>query len=500
MKLGRKEQAETPYFSALKNYVDQKIVPFDVPGHKMGSLNNELKDMIGEAVFKMDVNQPRGLDTLSHPTGVIKKAEVLMAEAFCADKAYFLVNGTTVGILTMMMAAVKAKEKIIMPRNVHKSAISALVISGAVPVFIEPHIDDELGIANGISLDSLRKAIKDHPDAKAVFIINPTYFGVTSDIVRIVKLAHEHNMAVLVDEAHGSHFQFSRKMPRSAMSAGADVSSMSIHKTGGSLTQSSLLLLKNHGRVSRAKIEAVLNMLQTTSPSAVLMASLDVARKELFFNGKKYLDNALELANQARMRLNKIKGIRAIKKEDIKNAYNYDYDETKLIIKVNGLGLSGFEVFALLRDQYHIQLELSETYVLLAVIGIGSSQEHVDQLVFALREISDLHYGKKPTYRVKKFVYGYPPMVVRPRVAYHAARKDMKITESVGQIARETIMIYPPGIPLVIPGELVTKEFVQMIKLYQRLDSNIISEVGKKRISVIDQCNWEKRSDYEDGE
>lgn len=497
--MGKKEQLETPYFTALKKYMFENNVPFDVPGHKMGSLASEFKDLAGENLMKMDINQPRGMDTLSHPVGVIKKAEALMAEAFSADRAYFLVNGTTVGILTMIMAAVKANEKIIMPRNVHKSAISALVISGAIPIFIEPHISDDLGIANGISLESLKKAIAENPDAKAVFIINPTYFGIASDIVKIVKLVHDNDMAVLVDEAHGSHFQFSRKMPRAAMSAGADIASLSLHKTGGSLTQSSILLLKNQGRVSKSKVEAVLNMLQTTSPSAILMASLDVARKELYLNGKEYIDRAIELANQARVRINKIKGLHAIKPEELRNTINRDCDETKLIIKVNGLGLSGFEVFALLKDKYKIQLELSETYVVLAVIGIGSTQEHIHQLVDALSDISHHYYGKKPVYRVKKFAYGYPPMIVRPRTAYHAARKDMKITESVGQISRETIMIYPPGIPLLIPGELVTKEFVQMIKLYERLDSKIISELGKKRISIIDQEKWEKGRD-EDNE
>jgi lysine decarboxylase len=494
------EQKQTPYFTALKQYMQEQNIPFDVPGHKMGRLDTEFKELVGDTLMQMDVNQPRGMDTLSHPLGSLKKAEALMADAFGADKAYFLVNGTTVGILTMIMAAVKAQEKIIMPRNVHKSAISALVISGAVPVFVEPHISDDLGIANAVSYENMKKAIEDNPDAKAVFIINPTYFGVTGDLVKMVKLAHEYNIAVLVDEAHGSHFQFSRKMPRSAMSAGADISSMSLHKTGGSLTQSSALLLKNHGRVPKSRIEAVLNMLQTTSPNAILMASLDVARKELYLHGREYINRAIELAEQARHRINRIKGLKAIKKVDLVNESNKDYDETKLIIKVNGLGMSGFDVFALLKDTYHIQLELSETYVVLAVIGIGTTQAHIDALISALQAISLQHYGKKPTYRVKKFNYGYPPMIVRPRVAYHAARKDMKITESIGQIARETIMIYPPGIPLVIPGELVTKEFVQMIQLYARLDSKIISEVGNKRISVIDQEKWEKRSDYDDAD
>ena len=230
---------KTPYFTALKEFANRDINPLDVPGHKRGRIKNELSDEIGTEVYLYDVNAPKGLDNLSRPQGVIREAQNLMADAFKADKAYFLLNGTTQGIVTMLLTVVRAHEKIILPRNTHKSIISGLILSGAVPVFLPTVIDEDLGISNGYTIDNLRKTIDENPEAKAVFVINTTYFGACTDLKAVVEIAHDNNMLVLVDEAHGGHLSFHDKLPIGAMEAGADMSAVSFHKTLGSLTQTS---------------------------------------------------------------------------------------------------------------------------------------------------------------------------------------------------------------------------------------------------------------------
>src|SRR5690606_31189058 len=300
------DQSKTPFFDKIKAYGMSDTTPLDVPGHKLGAINNEFREFLGSNVFRLDANAPRGLDNLAKPKGVLKEAQALAADAFGADHAYFLINGTSQGIITMIMTACRAKEKIIIPRNVHKSAINGLILSGAMPIFMKPHIDSELGIANGINIAELKETIEENPDAKAVFVINPTYFGVTSNLKEVVKLAHDHNMLVLVDEAHGAHFGFSEKLPVSAMEAGADMSACSIHKTVGSLTQSSMLLVKGD-RVNVNLIQSTLNILQSTSPSSLLMASLDTTRSYMALNRSEKLKELIALAKYARGRINRIK-------------------------------------------------------------------------------------------------------------------------------------------------------------------------------------------------
>lgn len=239
-----KRQEHTPLLDAIKKYVESEPVPFDVPGHKMGSLKTELSDYAGEMLYRLDINAPIGLDNLYHPNGVIKEAEDLFAEAFGADEAIFSVNGTTGGIMTMIVGIIDAKDKIILPRNVHKSVINALILSGGIPIFVAPDVDQDTGIANGVPTENYVKAMDENPDTKAIFVINPTYFGITSDLKAICEEAHKRGIIVIVDEAHGAHLHFNDSMPLSAMEAGADISSLSVHKTGGSLTQSSVILVK----------------------------------------------------------------------------------------------------------------------------------------------------------------------------------------------------------------------------------------------------------------
>lgn len=490
-------QKLTPFFTKLKAYGLSDVVPFDVPGHKLGRLPNDFTDFTGVNTYLLDANAPRGLDTLSKPTGVIKEAEALTAEAFGADHAFFLTNGTTAGIIAMIMATCRANEKIILPRNVHKSVINALIFSGAVPIFVKPDIDNHLGIANGLSFTMMKKAIDDNPDAVAVLVINPTYFGVTSDLEAIVEYAHEKDMMVLADEAHGSQLYFSDLLPIGAITAGADISATSMHKTGVSLTQSSILLTKGN-RVDLNKIQSTLNMIHSTSPSALLMASLDVARKQMYFEAKSHIARVLELKKEAVIKLNSIKGISVLEESYAQERGFTDFDHTKLVIKVSELGINGFEVYRMLKDRFNIQLELAETYLVLGILTMATEKSDLDRLYDALKILSFESYEQNESLKKIKFNYSFPESFVRPRVAYHAPHKVIELKDAVNEVSAESIMIYPPGIPMLIPGEIISEQFLEDIEVYQENGSIIFSEVGKGYIKVIDKENWEKLEAYID--
>ena len=480
---------KTPFFSALKKYGESNVVPLDVPGHKLGRVENDLIKYVGKKTYLLDANSPIGLDHLNKPTGVILQAENLMADACHADKSYFLTNGTTTGILAMIMSVCKAKDKIILPRNVHKSVINGLILSGAIPVFIKPNIDQDLGIANDISYENVEAAIKQNPDATALFVINPTYFGVVSDLKRITKLAHDNDIIVMTDEAHGAQYYFSPKLPMSGMEAGVDISASSMHKTAGSFTQSSIILTQGK-RINHQRLRATLNLLQSTSPSSLLMASIDVARKTMVFKGQAKIDKMLKIANAFRNKLKNVPGIKVIDKEYIKDKGCFGYDESKLIIKVSELGLSGFEVYQLMKTKYNIQLELAESHIVLGILTLGTKESDLDKLYNAFSKLSEEYYKIKDKLPKVTFEYSFPEAYSRPRDAYHAPKLNVSLDDAVNEIAGESVMIYPPGIPIVIPGEVITQEVVNDIKFYTFKSKALQSDLDNSMITIVDKENW----------
>ena len=488
-------QNSTPYLSALKKYVSGDVLPLDVPGHHMGNVKNKLKDFLGEQVFRSDVNAPIGMDNLANPRGVIYQAQKLMAEFTHADECFFLINGTSSGILAMIMSACKANDRIILPRNVHKSIISALILSGASPVYVAPKLDADLEIANQPSVEDYVKTMQKYPSAKAVFVINPTYFGSVNDLKTIVKEAHAMGMAVLVDEAHGAHYYFDKTGPVSAMDAGADIASVSFHKTGGSLTQSSVLLLKSK-IIEKEIVQKSLNILNTTSPSSILLASLDAARAYVYKYGQKNMNRVHELSRFARERISKIKGFKTCDREHFLARGSYDYDDTKLVIKLENLDINGFELYQLLKKDYQIQMELAETYVVMGVLAIGNDKKQMIRLINALKDVSKKHYNKNNTYPKHNFGIDFPFQIIRPRAAFHAPGKKVKLDEAVNCISKESIMIYPPGIPLIVPGEVFTSELVERIKAYKKDNVTILSDYGADNINVIDVEHWSRYSVY----
>lgn len=493
--MSKLDQNKTPYLDALKKYVKEDVLPLDVPGHHMGNVSNKFKSFIGDQLYRCDVNAPIGMDNLANPSGVLLEAEKLMADFCHADHSFFLINGTSSGILAMIMAVCHANQKIIIPRNVHKSIVSALILSGASPVYIMPKLDAELEIANQPTVEAYIQAMHRYPTAKAVFVINPTYFGAVGDLKRIVKEAHARGMAVLVDEAHGAHYYFDKKGPISAMDAGADLSSVSFHKTGGSLTQSSILLLKSK-LIDRASIQKAINILNTTSPSTILMASLDAARQYVATKGQDNMDNVHELSKYAREQIAKIKGFIPCNKDHFIEKGCYDYDETKLVIKLDHLDINGFELYRLLKEKYNIQIELAETYVIMGILAIGSDKAQMRRFIQALRDISTQHYHKKLEYPRHAFGVEFPFQIVRPRSAYHAPGKIVSLGSAVNQISKESIMIYPPGIPLIVPGEVFTKDLVNRISEYKKLGVTILSDYGASKVNIIDTDKWTRFGSY----
>lgn len=487
--MNKEKQNNTPFFSEMKKYIESDPTCFDVPGHKMGNFDNDLEEYAGKMLYKLDINAPIGLDNLYHPHGVIKEAEDLLADLYNVDEALFSINGTTGGIMTMIIGTIDAKEKIILPRNVHKSIINSLILSGAYPIFVMPDTDPETGIANGVKIDNYIKAMDENPDAKAVFVINPTYFGVTSNIKKLVKEAHERNMIVIADEAHGSHLYFHEDLPLGAMAAGADISSVSLHKTFGSLTQSSAILI-NKERINVSRIKKVYAMLSSTSPNHILLASIDVARKRMALDGHKLLSNTLDLARKTRERINKIRGFHCLDKSYLDGNGRFDIDETKLVINTSEVGLSGFEIFKLMREVENVQMELGEISELLAIFTIGTTQKDADRLVEGLQKISDKYYDITDIKTIPHFSYSFPELIVRPREAFHAPSKVISLDDAVGEISAESIMIYPPGIPLAIPGEVITQNAIDLLHFYEKEGGVVLSDSPDGYIKVLDQDKW----------
>lgn len=453
-------QNNAPLEEAMIAHRLNRVVPFDVPGHKGGRGNKELTDFLGINCLKADVNSMKPLDNLCHPVSVIKEAQELAAEAFHAEHAFFMVTGTTGAVQAMIMTTCKAGEKIIMPRNVHRSAINALVVNGAVPIYVNPGVNKRLGIPLGMGVEDVKKAILENPDAKAVLVNNPTYYGICSNLREIVKLAHEHGMKVLVDEAHGTHFYFGENMPVSAMNAGADMAAVSMHKTGGSLTQSSLLLCGKD--INADYVRQIINLTQTTSGSYLLMASLDIARKNLSMNGKELFAKTVKFAEYAREEINKLGGYYAFGDELCDGDAFFAFDKTKLSVHTRDIGLAGIEVYDILRDEYGIQIEFGDLGNILAIISAGDRALEIERLISSLSEIKRLYSKDKAGLFDHEYIN--PDVTMPPQKAFYGDKKLVPLEESTGKVCGEFVMCYPPGIPILAPGERITDEIIEYIK------------------------------------
>ncbi|QGH34382.1 aminotransferase class I/II-fold pyridoxal phosphate-dependent enzyme [Gracilibacillus salitolerans] len=456
-------QNDTPLFSGLLQHIKKNPKAFHIPGHKAGKGMDPLfQEFIGYNALAIDLINIEPLDDLHHPRGIIKEAQQLAATAFGADHTFFSVQGTSGAIMTMILSVCNPGDKIIVPRNIHKSVSSAIIFSGAIPIFIHPELDHTLGISHGITPKSVFKALQAHPDAKAVLVINPTYFGIAADLKQIVSISHQYNVPVLVDEAHGVHIHFHDKLPLSAMQAGADMAATSVHKLGGSLTQSSVLNVKA-GLVNHDRVQTVMSMLTTTSTSYILLSSLDVARKYLYRHGTDLLSQTLEYAEFARTKINQIPHLYSPGEELLGTEATFDYDPTKIIISVKNLGITGHDAEVWLRENYQIEVELSDMYNILCILTPADNDEDVSYVINALKHLSQYYEKSANQQEVKVSIAEIPILAVSPRDAFYAEYEVIPLQESAGRISAESIMVYPPGIPIFIPGEIISEENLDYI-------------------------------------
>lgn len=453
------DQKSAPIYEALEKFRRRRVVPFDVPGHKRGRGNPELVELLGEKCVSLDVNSMKPLDNLGHPVSVIRRAEELTADAFGAAHAFLMVNGTTSSVQSMILSVCKAGDKIILPRNIHKSVINALVLCGAVPVYVEAKVNPRIGIALGVEVEEMRRVMDANPDAKAVFINNPTYYGICSNLKKITEMAHERGMKVLVDEAHGTHLYFGENLPVSGMVAGADLAAVSMHKSGGSLTQSSILLCGPD--MDAGYVRQIINLTQTTSASYLLLSSLDISRRNLALRGKESFAKVVRMAEYARNEINEIGGYYAYGKDLVDGDSVYDYDVTKLSVYTQGIGLTGIEVYDILRDEYDIQIEFGDIGNILAYISIGDRIQDIERLVGALEDIGRSYEKDSSTLYCGDFIQ--PEVVCTPQEAFYADKRQVPIRETAGAICAELVMCYPPGIPILTPGERITGEIIEYI-------------------------------------
>lgn len=453
-------QERAPLAEALERMRHNRLVPFDVPGHKRGKGNPELMEFLGERCLSVDVNSMKPLDNLCHPVSVIKEAEALAAEAFGAAHAFFMVGGTTSAVQAMILSSVKSGDEIILPRNVHQSVINSLVLCGAVPVYINPQTNSRLGIALGMSMQDVERTIESHPNAKAILVNNPTYYGICSDLRSITKAAHARGIRVLVDEAHGTHFYFGKDMPVSAMAAGADMAAVSMHKSGGSLTQSSVLLCGPN--VNAHYVRQVINLTQTTSGSYLLLSSLDLSRRNLALRGVEIFEKVKRFANYARDEINAIGDYYAYSSELVNGDSVFDFDTTKLSVNTLALGLAGIEVYDLLRDDYDIQIEFGDLGNILAYISVGDKNKNIERLISALSEIRRIH--KRDNRDMLENEYISPQVAMSPQTAFYSQKVSLPLAECTGKVCTEFVMCYPPGIPILAPGEIITQDIIRYIQ------------------------------------
>lgn len=478
-------QNDTPIYDALSRLRETGLVHFDVPGHKGGRGNKPLREFLGAECLKNDVNSMKPLDNLCHPVSVIRDAERLAAEAFGAENAFFMVNGTTAAVQAMIMSVCKSGDEIIMPRNVHRSAINALVVCGAVPVYINPGVNKRLGIPLGMAVADVEAAVRAHPKAKAILVNNPTYYGVCSNLPRLAELAHQNGMLLLADEAHGTHFYFGENMPPAAMRSGADMAAVSMHKTGGSLTQSSFLLCGS--RVSEGHVRQIINLTQTTSGSYLLMCSLDLARRNLSLHGREMCRKTVEFAAYAREEINAMSGYYAFGDEIADGDTVYAFDPTKLSVHTRDIGLAGIEVYDILRDEYDIQVEFGDIGNFLAIITAGDRALEIERLISALSEIKRLHSRDKAGMLDHEYID--PDVVMTPQKAFYSNKLSMPIGESAGRVCGEFVMCYPPGIPILAPGERITEDILAYIAYAKEKGCFMTGteDMAIERINVVEE-------------
>lgn len=457
------EQSRAPLLEALIKYSDSDPVRMHVPGHGGGrGAPRDFFEVTGPGIFNIDVTELPGLDDLNHPVGVIAQAQDLAAQAFGAVRSFFLVNGTTQGLHALIMAAGQPGEKVIMPRNIHRSVIGGMVLGGLDPVFVVPSVVPDFNFPAGVPADRFGQALEGNPDACAVLCVHPTYHGVVGDLRSIAGITHKYGKPLLADEAHGCHLYFHQGFPAGALQAGADAVVQSIHKTGGSLTQSSLLHVKGEN-IDQDRIAEVIKLIQTSSPSYLLMASIDAARRQLALKGNHLLQQLLESVSIIREELKELRCIKVFGKEHLDSRGIFDFDPSRLVIRVSGMGLTGYQASEWLTDKYGVYAEMADHDNIVLVPGLGVTKEECQGLAIAVKDLAarEGNLGLQSG----RVVVRSPDVkqILGLRDAWFAPSREILIEEAGGCICAEWAAVYPPGIPVIVPGEEISIEMVNYL-------------------------------------
>lgn len=494
-------QHQTPLLDALRHCAQRPNTPFYAPGHKRGQgIPSQLSELLGVEVFRADLPELVELDNLFAPQGPIQAAQELAAQAFGAEQTWFLANGSTCGVIAAILATCNPGDRLILPRNVHQSAISGLILSGAIPVFVEPQYDPGLDLVHSITPAGVAVALEQYPDAKAVLMVYPTYYGVCGDVQAIAQLTHAHSIPLLVDEAHGPHFAFHPDLPTTALNAGADLAVQSIHKVLSAMTQAAMLHVQGE-RVDRDRLTKALQLVQSTSPNYLLLASLDAARQQMATQGQELMTRTLQLADLARTEISQIPGLKVLQPEQAGSPGFVRLDRTRLTVTVSGLGLTGFEADEILNEKFGVTAELPSLQHLTFIISLGNTETDIQQLVLAFKALTERgdrsstvneskpnHHsdpshtaildslalqpwgeqeskapklgGLKPCQASQK----REPSNMSPREAWFAPTENVPIAQAVNRISAELICPYPPGIPVLVPGEAIASEAIEYLQ------------------------------------
>ncbi|MBC6432534.1 aminotransferase class I/II-fold pyridoxal phosphate-dependent enzyme [Nostoc sp. HG1] len=485
-------QNQTPLLDALKANAARPHAPFYTPGHKQGvGISQPLADLLGTKIFRADLTELADLDNLFAPQGVIQEAQQLAAAAFGASQTWFLVNGSTCGIEAAILATCGTGDKIILPRNVHSSAIAGLILSGAIPIFLNPEYDPVLDIAHSITPNAVESALQQHPDAKAVLTVYPTYYGVCGNLSAIANITHQYNIPLLVDEAHGAHFAFHPELPTPALAAGADLTVQSIHKVLGAMTQASMLHVQGN-RIDCDRISKALQLVQSTSPSYLLLASLDAARQQMALHGKMLMSRTLQLADEARTRIGQIPGLSVLEMPRLGESPGFvALDKTRLTVTVSGLGLTGFEADEILDEKFAVTAEFASLQHLTFIISLGNTPADIEQLVQGFTTLAK-------EYRRTHLTVTNPNLQnllstqdhalhFSPREAFFAVSEILPLTQTNKRICAEIVCPYPPGIPVLMPGEVITQSVLEYLQQIQAMGGFIsgCNDITLKTLKVV---------------
>ncbi len=450
------ENWNVPLYKAVMQYSRSKPTPFHMPGHKLG--RGIPKEFL-ENLELLDVTEIRGTDNLHYPEGPVKEAQMLAAEAFGADRTYFLVNGSTCGIMAAILTLCRPGDKIIVGRDCHKSVINGIVLAGAHPVYIKPEFDNNFGISTVTPPSAVEEALDRFPDAVGVIVTRPNYYGICSDVEKIAAIAHRKGKVLVVDEAHGAHLNFSGRLPESSIRLGADICVQSAHKTLPAFTQGAYLHVGSP-RIDLEKLEFNLRILQTTSPSYIIMVMLDIAREIMAKAGKSLIDNLLDEIGVFREGISRLENVEMLTKDDI---FGGEHDETRIVLNFRKTGITGFDADRILRDEYNIQIEMADFYNAVCIATVADRKDDFEKLFSAVSEISNRFAGNSPLPDNIVKELEIPRPVLNPKEAVMSKSERVPLNRAVGRICTSVVTPYPPGVPVICPGETVTEDIVEHI-------------------------------------